>query len=292
MTAQTPTSAVEALRALVAEMQLTGGVGIPVKPECVLRWAERLARLSPPAPGGDAVRALVDEWADDDTPILRGDAAAELRAALKLAAAPTPPASQGDAAPAGDAVLISRKDAEHLARFGLNNAGDGLRAPVKHAAMRVQAALATAPAPAVEQEDGERDPADGEIYGVRFGMGAVGVSTGVYTGEPAVILRAPIVPGVIGTPFTEDERGPIRAVLLFPTEVQAKAVADALTTPPTPAADGNGGAVDAAIAELRKYERELRADGMDVHANTYAHAIGIIESSCHQPVAGEQGAVK
>lgn len=65
-------------------------------------WADRIARAlsitatalasSPPAPGGDALRALVDEWADDDTPILRGDAAAELRAALKLAAAPAPAA--------------------------------------------------------------------------------------------------------------------------------------------------------------------------------------------------------
>jgi len=52
------------------------------------------------------------------------------------------------------------------------------------------------------------------------------------------------------------------------------------------------GGMAVAIAELRKHERDLRADGMDVHANTYAHAIGIIESSCHQPVAGEQGAVK
>jgi hypothetical protein len=42
-------------------------------------------------------------------------------------------------------VMVQRADAERLARFGLNNAGNGLRSDVKLSAMRVSDLLATPP---------------------------------------------------------------------------------------------------------------------------------------------------
>ena len=89
---------------------------------------------------------------------------------------------------------------------------------------------------------GEREPAEGEIYGVRFGLGAVCISVGRYQGEPAVILREPEVPGVAGCVVLDDAaRGAVRAVLVFPTEAQANAVADALTTPPSASTPSTAG---------------------------------------------------
>lgn len=87
----------------------------------------------------------------------------------------------------------------------------------------VMAALASSPAPLGEAVH----------LGIRFGHGAVGVSTGAYDGDAAVFLREAVVPGTVGAAFSDDEREamPLRAVLLFPTAAQAKAVADALVTP-------------------------------------------------------------
>lgn len=52
----------------------------------------------------NALRALVDEWADDDTPILRGDAAAAIRAALATAQPEAKPEERAYETPGSEQV--------------------------------------------------------------------------------------------------------------------------------------------------------------------------------------------
>lgn len=81
---------------------------------------------------------------------------------------------------------------------------------------------------------------NGEIRAVpcclAFGTGELYVMTGHYEGLPAVFVSKASKPGPIGTTNPEED-GDLHAlkpgeyVLTFPTETQAKAVADALCPP-------------------------------------------------------------
>lgn len=78
---------------------------------------------------------------------------------------------------------------------------------------------------------------NGEIRAVpchlSFGAGELYVMTGTYAGHPAVFIAKASKPGVVGTNSPEED-GDLHAfkpgeyVLTFPTQEQAKAVADAL----------------------------------------------------------------
>lgn len=78
---------------------------------------------------------------------------------------------------------------------------------------------------------------NGEIRAVpcrlSFGTGHLYVQTGSYEGAAAVFIAKASKPGTVGTNNTEEDGDPHTIkpgeyVLTFPTEAQAKAVADAL----------------------------------------------------------------
>jgi hypothetical protein len=82
---------------------------------------------------------------------------------------------------------------------------------------------------------------DGSIRAVpcrlAFGTGHLFVVTGLYEGQPAVFIAPASKPGEVGTYNAEEDGDPHTLkrgeyVLTFPTEAQAKAVADALCPKP------------------------------------------------------------
>lgn len=81
---------------------------------------------------------------------------------------------------------------------------------------------------------------NGEIRAVPcvlpFGTGALFVQVGTYKETPAVFVARSTSPGTVGTTNPDEEGDPHALkqgeyVMLFPTDAQAKAVADALCTP-------------------------------------------------------------
>lgn len=95
-----------------------------------------------------------------------------------------------------------------------------------------------------------------------FGTGALVIDTGSYGGKPAVFVSPAKYPGEIGASATR-ENHPLDSlvdgdmVMTFPTDVQAKVVADALCNAITPAPEPQPAARDV----LAERQRQISAEG-------------------------------